>query len=830
MTTLFFPLATTDMTQPLVGSKMDLQALYPPYFSGSASQPTASYGHTSSYSGTDGVEWFYNLAPGTYRIKWTNANKNNPLIYVPGMVDPVEYIQVNETNGQTINGWSCVIVPTGSTGIAGQVAYSTVASDARYVRGTNGTASYASTASYTLNSGSVTNAISSSYSLTASYAINGGGTSLITGSTYQITSSQAISASYAPSSPSISASYASTSSYSKQLTIGELNVIPNTKFYDYGSGFYFELNDNPDYSLSQSTFRVVDNANDGGSVGYLNQLFVLGQGGGTVRCPYNDFDFDMSPSSSFWVGQLIDNGDDTTRPGPAFAVKYGSGSFDGDVNFNGSLKYNNLPYTASKAISSSYALTASFAMNGGGGTGSNYPDITDDTVNHQIGINQTSPQYSMDISGTFNASGYGSSITLDNAGPNISIDASDNVFIDGEGQGNTYGFICLNSLHPNGVVGIRNLFPDGRYAVDISGSINITDKVYRNGVEYVPSSASYASTASYVINSGSVTNAISSSYSLTASFALNGGGGGTTLTTASTYPITSSWAVSASYVSNNNQIQTYYDTDSSQYYGLTVNGISGSEYISIVPMTYNSQSGILSNISSSYASTASYTLNSQFVDADLQGWWKFDNITGSNITDYSNYRRHGLILGSGYSWITNSYVGSNSSALSLTTGSWVSLGTKIHMLGDISLCIWVNKISTDGNYPGFLGAYIQNSSGILIFLDPETSKAFLQVADANSNISFASTNTGITGAWHHLVATVDRTQNIILMYMDGVLQSASSSIASVGFNESTTYWVINSRYDSDYNHHGTMYVDDARVYSKVLSQSDVTALYLAGPA
>jgi hypothetical protein len=45
---------------------------------------------------------------------------------------------------------------------------------------------------------------------------------------------------------------------------------------------------------------------------------------------------------------------------------------------------------------------------------------------------------------------------------------------------------------------------------------------------------------------------VSSSYASTASYALNGGGGGggTSLETGSTYPITSSWAESASWVSN----------------------------------------------------------------------------------------------------------------------------------------------------------------------------------------------------------------------------------------------------------------------------------------
>jgi hypothetical protein len=237
--------------------------------------------------------------------------------------------------------------------------------------------------------------------------------------------------------------------------------------------------------------------------------------------------------------------------------------------------------------------------------------------------------------------------------------------------------------------------------------------------------------------------------------------------------------------------------------------------------TSASSSWASSSISASYAITASY------LDTTLQGWWKFNNGSGSCVTDSSIFQRHGIILGTGYSWITNSYVGSNSSALSLTTNSWISLGTKIHMLGDLSLSIWIKKISADGNFPGVLGAYIQNSAGILIYVD-NVGFATLQIADANSNIAFAGTLIPITGSWHHLAAIIDRTQNSSSMYMDGV-KVGSGSISAVGFNESTTYWVINSRYDTNYNNHGTMYVDDARIYSRVLSQADITALYTAGP-
>ena len=89
----------------------------------------------------------------------------------------------------------------------------------------------------------------------------------------------------------------------------------------------------------------------------------------------------------------------------------------------------------------------------------------------------------------------------------------------------------------------------------LSGSYTLSGSLTTNdGLNVVSITASNISasriTGSLYGTSSWANNVISSSYALTASFALNGGGGGTTLVTGSTYPITSSWSnntISASY-------------------------------------------------------------------------------------------------------------------------------------------------------------------------------------------------------------------------------------------------------------------------------------------
>jgi len=98
-------------------------------------------------------------------------------------------------------------------------------------------------------------------------------------------------------------------------------------------------------------------------------------------------------------------------------------------------------------------------------------------------------------------------------------------------------------INQSGNVGIGTTSPVAK--LQVNG--NISGSSFTGSVFGTSSWATNASTASYVVNS------VSSSYALTSSYALNSSGGGTTLTTGSTYPITSSWAnnvITASYALN----------------------------------------------------------------------------------------------------------------------------------------------------------------------------------------------------------------------------------------------------------------------------------------
>ncbi len=100
------------------------------------------------------------------------------------------------------------------------------------------------------------------------------------------------------------------------------------------------------------------------------------------------------------------------------------------------------------------------------------------------------------------------------------------------------GSVVFNNVPANYYsASIRTPYTEVDYIIlvpsGLTGTVNATTLLYSASLAFPPSQSVYSS--------------VSSSYALTSSYALNGGGGGTTLTTGSTYPITSSWAITASY-------------------------------------------------------------------------------------------------------------------------------------------------------------------------------------------------------------------------------------------------------------------------------------------
>lgn len=204
--------------------------------------------------------------------------------------------------------------------------------------------------------------------------------------------------------------------------------------------------------------------------------------------------------------------------------------------------YSNYAGSSSFALTASYAATSSFELINevssswaSASLSCSYspvqlPNITDDTNNSKIGINQPSPQYTLDVNGDIGNSGgdvnikagplndgvwginlqAANCINIDNPGGTVSIRAgnmTDNLFgfgqaggdiiiragsvisgsgpagrvrIGGQSDSSGLGFVYLI-----GNVGINNETPS--YTLDVTGDINFTGSLLKNGLPYTAS-------------------------------------------------------------------------------------------------------------------------------------------------------------------------------------------------------------------------------------------------------------------------------------------------------------------------------------------------------
>ena len=134
-------------------------------------------------------------------------------------------------------------------------------------------------------------------------------------------------------------------------------------------------------------------------------------------------------------------------------------------------------------ISASYARSASWAPNTGGGTGSSYPDISDDGAGH-VGINRPSAYYNLDVN---TALSYGPSYIGNSVG-DLVIDT---------GGGGTPDVVQIQPR--GGWVGVGK-YPGREF--DVQGIINTDSGYYYQGAPWSPNvvAASTGSGTCLVLN------------------------------------------------------------------------------------------------------------------------------------------------------------------------------------------------------------------------------------------------------------------------------------------------------------------------------------------
>ena len=449
------------------------------------------------------------------------------------------------------------------------------------------------------------------------------------------------------------------------------------------------------------------------------------------------------------------------------------------------------------SVSSSFASTSSYSLNS---VSSSYSNVANTA---------TSASYSLSAS---YAPGGGTTLTTGSTYP-ITSSWSTNAI---SSSFATFAVSATSATSANSA----NTATSASYSLSSSYSVNST----------TATSSSFASTSSYNLNSISssfsnnaltasyVENSVSSSYALTASFSLNSGGGGTTLTTGSTYPITSSWA--------NNVITASY---------ALVAGSGGGSTPAVSVASLNNQT-ILYNFSSSQEATITgLTLTNNNWGVNVIEEWNSGSgdifypscslllhFSGSNnsTTFTDNSANNVVVSANGNVKITSSIskFGSGSGFFD-GTGDYLSFvsGATVFGSSDFTIEFWAN-FSDIGTFRPLISRRSDcvNVANISIEINRQSDNTIDARAYVGSTLTqITSTATTALNTWYHIATA--RSGSLYYLFINGNLQTSASITGTINDPGNTSYIGIRPTCNATLTMFG--YLDEFRITKGVARYS-----------
>jgi len=208
---------------------------------------------------------------------------------------------------------------------------------------------------------------------------------------------------------------------------------------------------------------------------------------------------------------------------------------------------------------------------------------------------------------------------------------------------------------------------------------------------------------------------------------------------------------------------------------------------------------------------------SSAVRADLVGWWRLDEGSGTTAFDSSGNGNDGTILGNPQ-WVAGKVGG----ALDFDgDGDYVNCGNDpiFDITEEITLTVWVNS-NDNGNsaHNCWLGkgdnAYaIKHQSGNYL--------EFFIYDGAWHSTNYSTDITSLNGDWHHMAGTFDGSE--LKFYLDGELAANLVYSGTIGTAAHNVTIGENSQATGRY-FDGML--DDPRIYNEALSQNDIKSIML----
>lgn len=222
------------------------------------------------------------------------------------------------------------------------------------------------------------------------------------------------------------------------------------------------------------------------------------------------------------------------------------------------------------------------------------------------------------------------------------------------------------------------------------------------------------------------------------------------------------------------------------------------------------------------------------INAGLVGHWTLSgedfNPSNNRVTDKTPYENHGT--NSGATLVTDRH-GKTNGAMSFN-GSTINVSSNSSLdINSLSISFWAYHRSyvrpkTFGAIKRSSTCYAAGGQGWDFGHGYNANGVDVCVADGNNIVrtplyfNTGSKPADLLNKWTHIVYIIDRSQNKVFAYVNGVKQSGEVNIASItGSINSNTNLAIGNLYG--WNIDGSL--SDIRMYNKVLSEEEISLLY-----
>ena len=203
-------------------------------------------------------------------------------------------------------------------------------------------------------------------------------------------------------------------------------------------------------------------------------------------------------------------------------------------------------------------------------------------------------------------------------------------------------------------------------------------------------------------------------------------------------------------------------------------------------------------------------------NADLQLWYKFDEGSGTTLTDSSQYGRTGTVTATnGYpAWTTIAKFGPYA-LTNITISEGVAYSPSFKLTNVFSISVWQMINSGVTSY----GRIVENSYASGFMVSQQGANQFFGCTMGLTGVSTAG-GSGVPYVWYNLIYTFNN--GTATLYTNGVLVG-TASLSNPGVVSLPVYIGMPPPADGGGNK-ASGPIDDLRIYSRVISSADIAWL------